>query len=220
MARRMWTEADLDILVRRYPHERTADVAAAVGRGERCTYAKAASMGLRKSAEFMSSAKSGRILRGKKDPRMMRSQFGPGNVPWNKGMAYRAGGRSAETRFKPGARSVRWDPEIYCVGALRITSDNDLQVKMAPGGYGTWVSLARYAWKLKTGRWPPKHMAVARINGDHYDVRPENLELRSRARMMRDNSVHTKYPTEFARLVQLRGAITRIVNRITRESES
>lgn len=41
----------------------------------------------------------------------------------------------------------------------------------------------------------------------------------SRHENMRRNSYHTNYPPEVARLVQLKGAISRQVNRIKKEAQ-
>jgi len=51
------------------------------------------------------------------------------------------------------------------------------------------------------------------------DIRIENLECITRAEHARRNHPNSKSP-EFARLCQLKGAITRQFNRIAREAES
>lgn len=213
----IWTAADLRVLRRMYADHSTAEVAAALGRAINSVYVKAQSIGLKKSAAYLASTKSGRIQRGRTDPRMTATQFKPGLVPWNKGTHWTAGGRSAETRFKKGNRSIRWDEETYALGALRITTDGTLLIKATPDtDRHSWEIMARFVWCTERGPIP-KGYVVRAINGDSHDTRIENLELISRADNARRNSHWNKYPREVSRLIQLKGAINRQANRIARE---
>ena len=219
MTRRFWTADEVTTLKRLYPHQKTEEVARAVGRPVKDVYAKAAWLSLKKTPAFMASLASGRIQRGRQHPKMIATQFKPGLTPWNKGSHYVAGGRSAETRFKKGERSKRWDPEVYALGALRLTTDGTLLIKAEPGnGRHTWKIMARYVWEQAHGPIPPNHIVRAR-NGDSHDTRIENLELLTRAENQRRNSIWTMYPPEVARLVQLKGAINLQVNRLTRQEK-
>lgn len=202
-------------------HYADGDTAAIAERLEvhaKTVYYVAASAGIKKSDAWRARDAIRKAQIAHTDPRIAATRFPPGHRSWNKGTHFVAGGRSAETRFRPGNLSLRWDPEAYAVGALRITTDGELQIKLAHGGYGTWQQLSRYAWKLKTGRWPPSTHAVLHINGDRDDCQEENLKLISRGRLLKMN-VHDRIPKDVLRLVQLKGAITRQVNRITRQSE-
>lgn len=208
--RRFWTADEVDVLRRRYPDEATAALATTLGRDVRCVYAKASVLGLRKSAAFLASPLAYRLdgIIG------TATRFKPGQVPPNKGLR-RPGwgpGRMKETQFKPGQVSRRWDPDVYTVGALRITSDGTLQIKLAPGNR-QWVQMSRYVWRLHTGTWPRRGYVVRCRNGDPHDTRFENLELLTLRQNMLRNSVHTRLPPEWARLVQLQGAIKRQINR-------
>lgn len=219
MTRRPWTPREVAILRRHYPDKPTAWVAERVGRSVANVYAKADHLGVRKTAAYLAGVNSGRIQRGRQHPNMIASQFKPGMTPWNKGTHWVAGGRSAETRFKKGMRSVRWDVEAYALGALRVTTDGTLLIKATPGqGRHTWQIMARFCWEQAHGAIPPGHVIRAR-NGDQHDTRIENLEMLTRAENQRRNSLWTKYPKDVARLVQLKGAITRQVNRIAKENQ-
>lgn len=201
----------------RYPHVHTRELARELGRAVHSVYNQAYILGLRKTPEYLGSPTAGRMRPGENRPAMVIGRFKSGQTPWNKGKHYVAGGRSAETRFKPGQVSKRWDPAIYCVGALRVTTDGVLMMKVAPdGGRESWQIMARWVWEQAHGPIPPKHVIRAK-NGDAHDTRLENLELLSMTENARRNSVWTKYPREVAALVQLKGAITRVVNRISRE---
>lgn len=208
--RRFWTADEVAELRRRYPDEATAAIAATLARDIRCVYAKASAIGLRKSAAFLAGPLAYR-LDGKIGAEF---RFQPGQEPPNKGVR-RPGygpGRMRETQFKPGQVSRRWDPDIYAVGALRITSDGVLQIKLAEGGK-QWVQMSRYVWRLHTGAWPRRGYVIRARNGDPHDTRFENLELLTLRQNMLRNTVHAQYPPEVARLVQLQGAITRQINR-------
>jgi hypothetical protein len=187
-------------------------------------YSKAAKLGLRKSAEFLASDMAGRIQRGKEHPSMIASRFKPGIVPWNKGKHVIAGGRSAETRFKPGSVPHTTLP----IGSLRTVrggSKNpelllEQKVTDLPGPYNVrWQPVHRLVWIKANGPVPEGHIVVFR-HGMRTTVLEEitldRLECISRAENARRNHPRSKSP-ELAALVQLKGAITRQVNRISRE---
>lgn len=116
-----------------------------------------------------------------------------------------------ETQFKKGNVSKRWDPEIYIIGALRINSYNELDIKLRTG-LRAWYSMARWTWE--TVRGPiPKGMVVRFRNGDKHDTRIENLRLGTRREVMLENTLHN-YPKPIAAVIQLRGALNRRINRL------
>lgn len=212
--RQFWS-AEQDLALRRlYPHAQTADVARQIGRTLRATYWRAAKFGLRKSAAYLASAAAHR-LDGVKG---LGTRFVKGIVPANKGLR-RPGwsaGRMRETQFKKGNYSKRWDRQVYCMGALRINACGYLDIKVRDGLRG-WETLARWVWQSERGPIP-KNGVIRAINGDPDDTRIENLRLTSRAELMRENTYHN-YPKEIGRLIQLRGALVRQINRRTREKQ-
>jgi hypothetical protein len=127
--RRFWTKDEDRTLRRRYPHEPTADIARDLGRTLLATYQRAYGFGLTKSAAYLSSPAAHR-LDGVKGA---GTRFEKGHRTWNKGMSYQPGGRCRETQFKKGNRSLRWPAEDYPVGALRINSDGQLDMKIKEG---------------------------------------------------------------------------------------
>lgn len=130
-----------------------------------------------------------------------------GGTPWNKGKSYTAGGRSAETQFKKGARP----PNVHEVGHVRINSDGYLDIKVAPGKR-QWVQLHRHNWKQHYGSYPHPDMAVAFKDGNKHNCDISNLELITRQALMLRNSCHNHGP-EIAQIVQLRSAIVRQINK-------
>lgn len=221
--RHAWTEPELAVLREQYPYQRTSDIALLLGMPVGSVYSQANRMGLRKSTAFQATSKSGRILKGGSLGQAM--QFKPGQTPWNAGTHYVAGGRSAETRFKPGQQPHTTLP----IGAYRTTTDKTgrqtLERKTSNckgANHMRWTPVARLVWQATHGPVPAGLLVVFR-RGMHTTVleqiTPDRLECITRAEHARRNHPNQSDP-EFARLVQLKGAITRQVNRIKKESET
>ena len=224
MARHIWTEESRQTLQRLYPDFTAEIVANVIGCSVRAVYAQANSQGLKKSADFMASDRSGRIARGKQHPSMIASQFKPGLVPWNAGLkGWKAGGRSAETRFKKGCMTGAAKHNYVPIGTLRVNKDGYLERKMNddPNIYPArrWLAVHRLVWEAAHGPIPDGHIVVFKHGMKTSvleDVTHDRLECITRAENARRNHPRSKSP-EFAKLVQLKGAITRQVNRINRE---
>lgn len=221
---RVWTASELRTLRRRYPDERAADVAEAMGRTPRSIYQKATELGLRKSAKFLASDRSGRIIRGKQHPSMIRHQFQRGHATWNKGLHYRPGGRCAETQFRKGELHGMAAQRLQPLGATRLDKDGNLIRKISHDGcrYKRWRSVHSLVWEAANGPIPSGHVVVFK-SGRHTAVESEitleRLELVSRAENMRRNSYLTRYPKEVGDLMRLRGALKRKINNRSKRRE-
>lgn len=221
MKRKPWTKTENSKLRREYPHRQTRLIAVDLGRTPRAVYQRALNLGLRKSAEYLASETSGRLRRG------MGSayRFRKGNVPWNKDQHWIAGGRSAQTRYKPGNISGRAAELVQPVGTFRITKDGYLEQKFstAPGNPNKrWRSYHRLVWEAANGPMPPGHAIVfrpGRMTTDRVLITLDALELVSRGELMRRNSYHTKYPKAIGQLIQLRGAVQRQINKRERDAK-
>lgn len=194
-----------------YPAHTAAAIAGLLGIGLKTVYRAAKRLGLKKSREWIAEQSRLRIADPAHPARAY--QFTPGIVPWNKGIPYVPGGRSVETRFKPGKRPHTWHP----VGYERVTDDGYRQRKMTDTGDSRrdYVNVHWLVWR-EAGRDIPSGHALIFRNGDKTDIRLENLELVTRAELMRRNTFH-RYGQEIARVIQLRGVITRQINRKTRQ---
>lgn len=183
-----------------------------LNRTERCVFAAAAILGLKKSAEYLASPEACRLRCGSHVG--ADTQFKPGHQTWNKGTRFVAGGRSAETRFKPGQKPHTWNP----IGHERVSDEGYLQRKMTDTGCTSrdYVAVHRLVWQ-EAGREIPKGYVLTFRDGDKRNFALDNLELVHRSELMKRNSLHN-YPKEVAQAIQLRGALNRKINRLTGEN--
>ncbi len=213
-----WSEIDILILREHYADSLTADIATAIGRPVHQVHAKANKLGLRKSEAWLNTA--GGRLDGQ---RGASCRFQKGHVPWTAGTHYTAGGRSAETRYKPGNLSGKAALLVLPVGATRVNADGYLDVKVCdtPGPQTLrWKAVHRLVWEAAHGPVPAGHVVVFR-QGRRTAVRElitvDVLELVTRRELMARNTVHN-LPEPLVKLVQLRGALTRQINRRSRQA--
>lgn len=211
--RRFWTDAEVARLRDLYPSTPTVQIAADLGRSISTVYNMAAKLGLKKSAEYLASPAACRLRRG--DNIGAEFRFKPGQRPWNTGKTYQPGGRVAETQFKPGHRPHTWVP----VGSYRINADGYLDRKVSDTRYPPrdWVGVHRLVWIERNGPIPEGHVVVFRPGRRTTDVEAitiDAIECITRRELMKRNTVH-RMPKELARVVQLRGALVRQINRRT-----
>ena len=218
--RHRWTPTELAYLREHYPHQRTADLAQHMGISLHVVYATANRVGLHKSQAFAATDKSGRILKGGKLGQA--SQFRPGEKPWNAGTHYTPGGRCVQTQFKPGNKPTNTQP----VGAYRIATGKnghkhlERKTGTAKGGnHKRWTPVARLVWEAVHGPVPAGSIVVFKP-GQHtlvlQQITVDRIECITRRENARRNHP-ASYSLELARLIQLKGAITRQVNRIQKE---
>ncbi|SPA25900.1 conserved hypothetical protein [Cupriavidus taiwanensis] len=220
---RPWSEIDLEIIRQFYSSSRTEDIAAALDRPISSIYNKAIGMGLRKSVEYLAGPEAGR-LDGK---RGAAARFVKGQASWNKGVKGSTGTHPncRRAQFKKGEMRGAAQHNYVPIGSERISKDGYLERKVTddPDIYPArrWVAVHRLVWEAANGPIPPKHVVAflpGRRTADAALITLDALELVSRADMARRNHPRNKSP-ELARLVQLKGAITRQVNRIAREAK-
>jgi hypothetical protein len=196
-----------------YPHVKTREVAELLDRTSLSVYQAANKLGLRKTAEFQQQllVEEGERLRivG------VRSRFRKGHPPPNKGLR-RPGwgpGRMKETQFKKGQCAHNWRP----IGNRRLV-DGYLYTKVSDQRCVPWTRNWKpthvLLWEKHRGPVPAGH-AVVFVNRDRMDIRLGNLELISRAELMRRNTIHNLPP-------QLKGAIHVLgqLNRRIREKQN
>lgn len=198
---------------REYPDTPTAELARALGRSACAVSARAAVLGLAKSAAYLASPAACRLRRDNSGGIPYR--YPKGHVPANKGLR-RPGwhrGRMKETQFKRGVRqgvAVKlWKP----IGTERISKDGYLERKINDDLplQARWRAVHLIVWEAAHGPLPKGH-AVVFVNGDKRDIRLENLALITRRALMARNTVHN-LPKPLVQTIQLLGALNRKIRR-------
>lgn len=221
---RHWTPEQLATLRTLYPDLVADEVAKQIGKTVRSVHQKARQLNIGKSEAFKASFRSGRILAGHTDPRMTATHFKPGQEPWNKGVKGSTGlhDNCRKTQFKPGQKPHTWVP----VGSYRINTTKGIprleqKTNDKPGpNHVRWIPVTRLVWEQHHGPIPPKHIIVFADSKQATTVLEEitvdKLICISRKENAARNSMYAKNH-ELGRLAQIKGAITRQINRITRE---
>lgn len=198
-----WSASEVDELRRLYPTERTQRVAEIMGRSIASIQMQAFDLGLSK------------VVR--------HERFVQGMTPWNKGTSYQAGGRSTETRFKKGSRTGAALHNYRPIGSLLLNKEGSLMRKVSETGQRRkdWRSVASIVWESAHGPIPEGCIVVFRKGMKtivEAEVTLDRLECITRAENAHRNHPRNHDP-ELGRLVQLKGAINRQVNRIAREAK-
>lgn len=123
-------------------------------------------------------------LHNRRFPSGRTGRFEKGGSSWNKGTHFKAGGRSAETRFEKGHKPQTWVP----IGSEAYSKDGYLKRKVrddAPAGMSrkNWKFVHVILWEEHHGPVPDQHAVIFR-NGDRADIRIENLALVSRQELL------------------------------------
>jgi hypothetical protein len=214
--KRFWTGHELIIVRKFYPDTPTEKVAEMLGRSTSMVYQCADRLGLHKTAEYLASPDACRLRRG--DRIGATTRYAKGNVPANKGLR-RPGygpGRMRETQFKNGNRTGAANRNWKPVGSIRPDDEGYLRIKVRehqpgePNGFGNtkiWPLLQRHIWEQHFGPIPEGHNIVFR-DGNRKNCDIANLEMISRAELMRRNTIHN-YPPELRDNIMLLGAIKR-----------
>jgi hypothetical protein len=214
--KRLWTMADDDRMRREYPDTPTSDLARSLGRTIEALYGRADKLGLSKSAAYLAGPHACRLRRGDNVGAAFR--FKPGQTPPNKGIR-RPGfgpGRMKETQFKKGQAGWNHKP----VGSTRLC-DGYVYRKVSDIRNVPWTrnwTLEHFlVWERANGPVPTSH-ALAFRDADRTNTRLDNLELITRAELMKRNTVHN-LPAPLAQTIQLLGALNRQIRRRTHAQE-
>jgi hypothetical protein len=221
-----WTADELALLARLYPNSPTKEVAALLDRPVKRVLHKAWQLQIGKSPEFMAANQVGRITPGEGATRGLATRFAPGQKPWNAGRkGWQAGGRSVQTQFHTG----QLPPTTMPIGSYRLVHNKangprlERKVREVPGSNDKrWTPVTRLVWEAAHGPVPKGSIVVfkpGRVTHVLELITLDAIECITRAENSRRNHPRNKSP-EIGRLVQLKGAITRQVNRITRAHEA
>lgn len=206
-----WTPILAELFDKLYPDTKTADLAELLGCTEQQCYARAQRRGLGKSEAFFASPASGRT----DGERGSGARFVKGQTSWNKGK--KCPHQVSASSFKPGNVPVTTMP----LGSHRV-NQGFVEVKLSdtPGPYtNRWKPVHRLVWERANGPVPDGHVIAFKPGTKTHDperITLEILECISLAENCRRNSFH-RFGPEVSRVVQLRGAITRQINKRLKE---
>lgn len=197
----------------------TSELAAEMGRTSKAVYLRALSLGVAKSPEFVAASSRERAA----DPAhpMHATKFIKGQPAWNVGLRGVVGVQEAcrATQFKAGYRPQTWVPVGTVVADQR---DGVLRIKVSDtGNKSDWKPVHVYVWERDIGPVPDGCVVVFKLGQKTTEfeaITADILECVTRSELMRRNSRHTNYPPEINRLMQLRGAITRQINKRSKEA--
>ena len=176
--RKLWTERQVAYLKRHYADTPIDVMEAKLKRNQKAIWAKAASLGLRKSPEYWRNLG----LKLCENPKSKANRYTPGHEPANKGkrieefMSADAIRRSAATRFKAG----RVPHNTRAIGTERLHDDGYVYLKTEDG----IVLKHRYVWEQANGPVPDGHV-ITFADGNHTNCDLSNLQLISKQEMCR-----------------------------------
>lgn len=137
-----------------------------------------------------------------------KGRLPPGNIPWNTGQHYNAGGKAKDTQFKPGSTP----PNTCAVGTQRVNDKGYIEIKIEEGeGRKKWKLLHREVWQRNHGK-PPKGSIIIFKDHNKNNCAIENLQLITKEQLMLENSGHN-YSEDLKEVMRLKAAITRKINR-------
>lgn len=178
-----------------YPNHSSKYIAELLGVSISKVYNIAWTNKVKKSAEYMLTPESGRII----EPSVV-NQFKPGHTPHNKGKQISAEiyEKVLPTMFKKGRKPHNTKPE----GTINLRADKTgrfyqyIKIKDSH-----WELLQRYIWTQANGEIPAGSV-VNFIDGNYMNCELSNLQLKTRGEMAIMNSIH-RYPAEVRDLIKL-----------------
>lgn len=209
-----WTEAQIDMIKVYYPDQDTQALAQEIGCSVHQLHAKANKMQVFKTVEYKQKVAN--------LPQVKAGHFLLGQVPWNKGKSYPQ--PHNPTKFKKN-RPIQEHAKYRPIGSLRLSKEGYWEMKYTDdrtiASARRWKGIHRLVWEQHTGSIPKGHIIVFkdRKKGMKPDeITIDKLECITREENANRNHINNRSP-ELTKLCQLKGAITRQVNRILKESK-
>ena len=187
-----------------YPHHSSKYIAELLGVSITKVYNTAWAANVKKSAEYMLTPESGRII----EP-SVANQFKPGHTPHNKGKQISAEiyEKVAPTMFKKGNKPHNTKPN----GTINIRADKSgrlyqyIKIKDCQ-----WELLQRYVWTQANGEIPPGSVVIF-LDGNYLNCDISNLQVISRRENMARNTIQ-RYPAELQEVMKLTCKLKRKTN--------
>lgn len=212
-----FTPEMLKELTETYATTKASDIAKKFNFPVRAIHNKAFDLGLKKDKEFLRQLSRESIARP--DHPARKHWIKKGDVSHNKGkkqaeyMSTESIERTKSTRFKKG-QSV-WNHKE--VGYERLNADGYVEVKVAEPN--VFKLKQRHIWEQRNGPIPKGHNIQFK-DKKPLNLEPDNLYMISRKDQMKhENSMYALYPKEIQLAIQARGALTRKINELTKNTQ-
>jgi len=187
-----------------YPHHSSKYIAELLGVSLSKVYNIAWTNKVKKSAEYMLTPESGRII----EP-SVANQFKPGHTPHNKGKQISAEiyEKVLPTMFKKGRKPHNTKPE----GTINLRADKTgrfyqyIKIKDSH-----WELLQRYVWTQAHGEIPAGSVVIF-LDGNYLNCELNNLQVISRRENMARNTIQ-RYPAELQEVMKLTCKLKRKTN--------
>lgn len=203
-----WKDEDVGVVRARYANEKTAAIAASIGRSAASVYKLATKLGLEKSETFNTSEASGRLRSG--DGRGTQTRFKKGQRPWIAGKKGVSAGGVA-TQFKKGQRAHNH----VAIGTEVMASIGYLKRKVAEPN--VWQFVHILAWEAANGQVPEGSMLRFR-DGNRLNCAIENLECVTKQEHMARVTIH-RFPAEVRQVIRLQGRLKRLIEERSDEKQ-
>lgn len=203
--RKKWTDEERKMIAYLYPFTLAETLAKLFDCKLPQVYSVANASKIKKSAWFKASSLSGTTLG---NPNIgANGRFLKGHDTWNKGIKGLNYEGSQATQFKPGQKPKNHKP----IGSKRIDTKNGyVYIKMAEGMF-QYQLMHRMVWQRLNGPIPHGYL-VSFIDGNKLNWEITNLSLITKKQNAIRNSMN-RYGPEIAQIYQLKGAITRQINK-------
>ena len=187
-----------------YPNNSSKYIAELLGVTISKVYNTAWAANVKKSAEYMLTPASGRII----EP-SVPNQFKPGHTPHNKGKQMDAEiyEKVAPTMFKKGNKPANTKP----VGTINVRLDSQnrpyqyIKIKDSQ-----WELLQRHVWTKANGEIP-RGSVVIFLDGNYLNCELTNLKVITRKENMARNTIQ-RYPAELQEIMKLTSKLKRKTN--------
>lgn len=207
-----WSSEEEQLLRDRYADEDTASIALDLKRSVEKVYCKADRLGLKKSEAYLAEcfARCGKQV--SETGRLTR--FQKGHTTWNKGMkGLQVGGRAKETQFGQGHMPHNWVP----VGTEQVRDGYLWRKVTDTRSRHDWKQVHVMLWEEHNGPIQKGQILVFK-NGNKQLIELENLELITRAELMKRNTIH-RYPPELKDAIRAVGRLKRTIRKVEHEKQ-
>ena len=210
MKRERLTHDQVLEVVRRYPNEKAANIAADFKVKPYIIYKTAQRYNVKKSEAFRASAQSGRIQKGER--RSVKTEF-------KKGCEGATKGKRMTAMIKNEERMTRWRANLWKKGHRphNTGTDGEIRWRKKVGFYfirisdNNWDFLHRHLWEKHNGPIPSGYNVVFK-DRNRRNCTIENLKCISDQELALHNSIH-RYPKELVSAIRLKGKLNRQIEK-------